>query len=143
MTQELYSKFGITWYGDESDDEMDKADDQLRGLMRRIVALHDKLHGYVALRVLLLANDKIKFVYDSESNMTIIGNDHTVFPGDTPLFSRTGMAPEVYYNSKIRDWLKSLLVKEVQTLETKYANYILALDKLATEGASAFAVSTE
>jgi hypothetical protein len=86
--------------------------------------------------------DNIKFVYDNEGSMAIIGNNANVFPGDTPLFSATGMAPEVYYNPKIRSWLKNLLTKEVLTLESKYATYILALDKLATDGVTTTPISS-
>lgn len=144
MAQELYSKFGITWYGDESDYEMDRADDQIKDLMSKIIALHDKLHGYVGLRVVMLARDTLKFAYDSEGNRSIVGNDLTIFPGPTPLFSQVGMAPEVFFNPKIRNWLRSQLTQEVLALESKYAAYILALDKLVTDGVTTSPVlSTE
>ena len=141
MSELLHSKFGISWYGDD-EDALDRADEVARGLMNKIAALHDKLYGHVALRVVLLTG--FKFVYDNENNRALIGNDPHVFPGpDTPLFNRLGFAPEVYYCPEIMKWVTGQLTKQVQDLEAKYAAYTLALNKLATSDGTSFTVSTE
>jgi hypothetical protein len=139
----LHSEHGLRWAGPENGEDIaNNADREIRGLMHSITALHEKLNGLVGSRVIMFKG--FKLVVDHEGQKTIIGDNTNVFPSPyTHLFSRSGFAPEAYYNPQVMEWIRRGMAEELSNLQAKYAAYNLALCKFVTENSSNFTVSTE